>query len=141
MNTEIYRKDFAESTKIVDVKVSEEQLNIVIGNEAIEFKSEHSQDCCESVYADFSIVGYHLERLVSKEFTSIVMKPVEDMGFLLIFEGGYKNTEKIFIPCYNYQNGYYSDNLSISIAVLNTEGMNNVTTTVDVSNCVEDHID
>jgi hypothetical protein len=50
--------------------------------------------------------------------------------------GGQKGDVKIFIPCYNYQNGYYSSNLSVVI----TQG-GTTKTEVDISDCVEDHID
>lgn len=43
--------------------------------------------------------------------------------------------KKVFIPCYNYQNGYYGSDLELIIK------NNNVQTKIDISNLVEDHID
>jgi cellulose synthase/poly-beta-1,6-N-acetylglucosamine synthase-like glycosyltransferase len=64
-----------------------------------------------------------------------VIKSVEDMGFLLCFEESYGYGEKVFVPCYNEQNGYYEDNLELIISV------DGVKTKIDISNLVEDHID
>ena len=103
------------------------------GDEKLEFSTYHSQDCCESVYGDFSICKYHEKELVGKHLSSVKVKKVEEMGFLLCFDFGYESC-KIFIPCYNYQNGYYSDNLELTVDDSGTK------VTVDISDCVEDHI-
>lgn len=76
----------------------------------------HSRDCCETNYPDFSVleVFYHGE-----EFRDYYIEPVKDAGFNLCMTqgaiGSYRAPEKIFIPCYSIQNGFYSTNLNIEI--------------------------
>jgi len=108
-------------------------ISFVDGSQ-IKLSSHHDQDCCESVYADFSVMKYHKEQLVGNELDYLALKRVPDMGFLIVFGFGY-SYEKIFIACYNSQNGYYSSNLSIILQEGETK------TEVDISDCVEDNID
>ena len=63
----------------------------------------HEQDCCENVYADWSALEdttFH-DEVVS--FEQLELKE-EHEGFSI---NGY------FVPCYEQQNGYYSNNLEI----------------------------
>lgn len=77
----------------------------------------HEQDCCEEVYADFEYI---------KDYNSIEgNKTVFDLEFNenfienieLVKGEGFKffdvNGNAIFVPCYNIQNGYYSDYLDL----------------------------
>lgn len=66
----------------------------------------HSQDCCESVWADFhSLVGQ--PRIDYVDFPEdLDIEVVPDFGFRM---------NKYFVPCYNQQNGYYSSSLSLII--------------------------
>lgn len=69
----------------------------------------HEQDCCECVYADWKAVEhrdfYSWEQYHSiKEFIQREMELVKGYGFRL---------GRNFIPCYNEQNGYYSDELEL----------------------------
>ena len=63
----------------------------------------HEQDCCESVYADFSNLD---SDILKHKFESISLEEVNE-GFR------FGDTRKYFVPCYNEQNGYYSDYLEI----------------------------
>lgn len=71
----------------------------------------HDQDCCEEVYADWS----QLEDQVGIEDAEFGLEPevetVEGSGFRLKDLSG----TTFFVPCYNIQNGYYSDELSLEL--------------------------
>jgi hypothetical protein len=122
--------------KIELMKVEDESVTLAFeGAESITFSTYHYRDCCESVYGDFSIVKYHESELIGKDLSKIEVKSVEGMGFLICFTFKWNHAVKIFIPCYNYQNGYYSSNLDLQV------DDNGVKTTVDISGCVEDHIE
>lgn len=134
-NLIIFEREFDAPRAITAVEVSDEAVTLTfLDGQPIEISSYHSQDCCEHVYADFSVMKYHADELRTKPVRSLTLKRVLNMGFLVCFERGYDSYEKIFIPCYNYQNGYYSSNLSVVLK----EG--EMKTEVDISDCVEDHI-
>ena len=63
----------------------------------------HEQDCCESVYADFSNLD---SDIMNHRFKNIELKEAKE-GFC------FGDTRKYFVPCYNEQNGYYSNYLEI----------------------------
>lgn len=89
----------------------------------------HSQDCCENVYADWaSLKDQGLEDV---EFNDVVIEKVAGSGFRLVAA----NKNAYFVPCYNYQNGYYSSNLTLIIK------SNGEIKEISISDCVEDHID
>lgn len=84
----------------------------------------HSQDCCEHVYADWNGVEYQsvIPLPSSKVDISQVefeenlfeksIEKVDGVGFRLI--GNLNGMPvKIMVPCYDHQNGYYSNNLSL----------------------------
>ena len=66
----------------------------------------HYQDCCENVYADFSNLD---SDIMSYDFKGAIKIEKAQNG--LKFGD---NRRWFFVPCYNVQNGYYSDNLSIA---------------------------
>lgn len=114
-----------------DFKIEDEKLTLVIGDDkkTVVFESEHSQDCCEHVYADFSILKYLEKDLENSYISEIVVKGVEGMGFVM-----HIGRTKFFVPCYNSQNGYYSSNLSLLI----TEG--ETKTKIDLEGFIDDDI-
>ena len=133
-NQIIYSSVFDEASQIKEVLISQEILKLSFENRNdITISSEHDQDCCEHVYADFTVVENYHGRLINKKVNEIIIKRVEDMGFLICLRHSYDEWEKIFVPCYDYQNGYYSSNLKI---IINNDGSR---TEVDISNCVEHH--
>lgn len=84
-----------------------------ITEEAIEFNNGtaityfHEQDCCERNYADFQQIE---DLAYGVEFDeNLVFEAVPEYGFRF----GSKGTPMFFIPCYSYQNGYYSSDISI----------------------------
>lgn len=133
MNKILWTKDYTEN-KITDLTVKYESVTIYFEEGDVTFNTYHQQDCCEEVYGDFSIVQYHKEKLVGKILVKIEVKAIEGMGFLLCFTFDWEVTEKIFIPCYNSQNGYYSDDLSLIIS----EGSSKIE--INISDLVEDYI-
>lgn len=66
----------------------------------------HCQDCCEDVYAAFDEIE---EVAMEHEFHEpLIFESVKDYGFR------FGNKEyMVSVPCYNIQNGYYSDDLEI----------------------------
>lgn len=124
------------------LKIEEEFVTLLFdGGDDITLSTHHDQDCCEHVYGDFSIFKYHETQLAGNErmasgakLKEIVIKAVADTGILVCFEFYGDSWEKVLVPCYNYQNGYYSSQLSMKI----TKGK--AVTEVDVSGAVEDHI-
>jgi len=70
----------------------------------------HDQDCCEWNYADFTVLEVFYDGC---EFSEYRVEPCED-GFLLKLLCGVI-WKAIFIPCYSYQNGYYSSDVDIYI--------------------------
>ena len=118
-NKEIFKKEY--NAKIIDIIFNEESVNIKLKNKDIILSTYHEQDCYENVYADFSVIKYYKDIIVGKKLGDLTIKAVPEMGFLLCFEEKethlwYENFIcKIFIPCYNEQNGYYSSELSLII--------------------------
>lgn len=70
----------------------------------------HEQDCCENVFADFSNLD---SDIMSYDFKGAIKIEEAREGFK--FGDGRR---WFFVPCYNEQNGYYSDNLSIAYGVV-----------------------
>jgi hypothetical protein len=134
MKETIYSKKFKEISQ-VSLVVSENSLRIVTDEGDIELSDHHDQDCCENVYADWSVAENYKDQLKSK-YSEIEIRGVADDGFIIAI-GGYYTTSltKIFIPCYNSQNGYYGSGLTLEIKE------NGKTKTHDISEYVEDRID
>lgn len=68
---------------------------------------DHTQDCCEVNYADFECLeptawGIDFD-------VDLVFEKVDESGFRFGNRGGMM----FFIPCYSYQNGYYSSDIQI----------------------------
>lgn len=134
-NKVLYTLDLTNS-QISDVTFKDHEsmtLHFTSGK-VVTIRGEHDQDCCENVYADYSIIGYYKPQLMDKDVDRIVIKGVHEMGFLVCIHYYYNECIKIFIPCYNFQNGYYSSNLSLWIGDEKTSKL------VDISEMVEDHI-
>ena len=65
---------------------------------------DHQQDCCESVFADFSHID---SEAFDYSFEDIRLESCRN-GFTFG-----DRRRKFFVPCYNEQNGYYNDQLDI----------------------------
>lgn len=106
----------------------------------------HEQDCCEHVFADFSVLkdynalGKNANKTifdVDFDETSIYLfsaiECVAGEGFKIGYtDGDFEGSA--FVPCYNVQNGYYTSNLAL---VYTKGGKTNI---IDVSDCVKDFI-
>jgi len=134
MNKELLREVI--NKKIDNIELSDESIKIIFGEEVIELKDYHEQDCCENVYADFKAMKYYLKDIIEKkqDVKEIVIKGVDEMGFLICFYYDWEVNEKVFIPCYNSQNGYYSSGLELIVI------RNGVEKKIDISDLVEDDI-
>lgn len=125
---------FEEEKRITKIKVEEEKLTLGFEDgETITYETEHDQDCCEHVYGDFSIFDYYKNELLGKKLVEIELVKVEGDGFLLRFNGEYSQSTKVFVPCYDFQNGYYSSDLILKI----TKG--EIKTEVNISDLVSHH--
>jgi len=69
----------------------------------------HSQDCCENVYANWDYIKDEAG-LMDTDFSDLRIEEVarrRSVGIRLCGQWSF------FVPCYNEQNGYYSDVLDI----------------------------
>lgn len=128
-NKELYKIDLGKK-EVTDVIIDGSIIIKYGDGEEISLEDYHDQDCCESVYADYDNLD-QLREIKGKEIGEFIIKGVENVGFLLCVA-----RTKVFIPCYNSQNGYYSSSLSLKIE----NGAN--TTEIDISDyLVQDEID
>jgi len=99
-------------------------VELFLKQDVIKLEAKHNQDCCERVYADFGILSYYLTennylpslcKRYAEIYTKLIIKKVKEIGILLIFFKNKYYQQKILIPCYNEQNGYYSNELTLKI--------------------------
>lgn len=106
--------------------------------DSLSFSGEHNQSCCERVYADFSVFKWYEEALNNLGIVRIEVKAVEDMGLVFFFyeKASYCDHHRIgvLVNCYNEQNGYYSNELTLVITKEGSEQR------IDVSKVVYDKI-
>lgn len=84
-------------------EITSEHIKFNNGEEITFF---HRQDCCEDNYADFEQLD-DIAR-VAEFSTPLKFEKVDNTGFRFGNEG-----RMFFVPCYSYQNGYYSSDLQI----------------------------
>ena len=101
-------------TKIDSLKIEDRGFEITYGETTTKINTHHECDCCEDAWGDFDAMNSYKEKIAGDKVESLILNGVEGMGFLLHFKESYGG-EKIFIPCYSSNNGYYSDNLSLQI--------------------------
>jgi hypothetical protein len=107
------------------MKIKEITEDHILFDNGIKITYYHNQDCCENVYADFRQL---LDTtILVEDFKRLYMQGIKDTGVRL---NGY------LIPCYNYQNGYYSSDLTIIVSYPDGRVKE-----IDASSFVEDHID
>jgi hypothetical protein len=131
MNKEVYREKIEQ--EIIGITLKEDSSIIFNKKDGtnIEIGYYHEQDCCENVYADITAINYYISDIINKKYEEIIIKSIPEMGFMICLYRDWDDSEKIFIPCYNSQNGYYSGNLKL---IINKE------LEIDISDCVEDNI-
>lgn len=99
---------FPKGTKLT--KISDEGINF--GKTYI--SHEHIQDCCEAVYADWSSLKDQ-PIMDIKKIIQVNVVMVENSGIVLdLFNRDYQRYS-FFVPCYDIQNGYYSNDLKLII--------------------------
>lgn len=113
------------------VKAVEGELILTDGTVISDF---HEQDCCENVFADWDSLE-DLKTFFEEGFTSLIISKVPGFGFNILVGDGFCEDLRYFVPCYNYQNGYYSSKLELTI-----KGGTG-TVYFDISDSVEYHID
>lgn len=121
-------------------KITDEKI---IFDNGCELYYDHEQDCCEHNYADFEILKTY--NISPKTGRTINIYDIEFGGCLVeIFGGGVSNMgfnlksvngEKFFIPCYSFQNGYYTDKLILYLKRPYEE-----TEVLDITNFVKEEI-
>lgn len=103
--------------RIEEVKVSKDEESGVsfIFDDSTDLKlsAYHSQDCCENVFADFSIFNFYKDQIINTYVNNLIIKGVENVGFIVCF-GDYP-LSKVLVTCHNSQNGYYSNQLDLEI--------------------------
>lgn len=131
MQKEIYRTAINQKIEKVEIDSDNSVEFFLEDKTTLKIEGEHRQDCCENVYADFDVIDYHKKDIEGKNFKELLIFGVEKMGFLLCLYQDWEKSEKIFVPCYNSQNGYYSSELRLVI---------NGKTEIDISEYVEDDV-
>lgn len=102
----------------------------------------HEQDCCEHVFADFKNLQV-LTKLFHNSINSNDLDFEEDLQNYIYkikdvgFEIEDKNGIRLFISCYNCQNGYYSDELKLEYNKLKEQSP----IIIDITDCVRDELD
>ena len=86
------------------VSITDEKILFDNGN-TITF--DHVPDCCELNYADFNSLD-DIARATDFD-PNLEFVPQDDAGFLF----GNTLSKMFFVPCYSYQNGYYTRNLDV----------------------------
>lgn len=116
-----------DSTKLKDLIIGDGQATLVFEHDQIVLSDHHDQDCCENVYADWDTLELYKTQL-DGTYVGFSVRGVEAEGMLLCFEKGpYSSPDKVFIPCYDEQNGYYNNALKLNVTHANK------TTTVDIT--------
>ena len=124
------------------MKIKEIKEGKIIFDNGYILESYHDQDCCEYVYADFDILETYnvsiktgknikIKEIDFREKLSELIEGIEGMGFNIISKIG----EKFFVPCYNEQNGYYSNELEL---ILYKQGNKE---TLNITDFVKDILD
>lgn len=99
-------------------KVTKVTSDFIEFDNEVRLFSDHSQDCCENHYLDFSDItladfeGLEFD-LAGEDF----FERIEDYGIALKPMSGFP----VRIPGYGYNNGYYSSNLSLILKGTNFE--------------------
>ncbi len=94
--------------------------------------SFHGQECCEHVYADFSIFSPTVFKTVI--FDKIIIEKVLDKGIRIgLFDIKFQGYQWAFVPCYDEQTGCYSNDLTIRIYDAN----NKLLKKFDITDCTK----
>lgn len=102
---------------LMSYSVSDTELKFSFNdNSCLVLKDYHEQDCCESVYADWS----YIKPFLGQDFKPSSWKHFEILGVIdagFVIRLSYLSDKlAVFVPCYNVQNGYYSNDLTLTIS-------------------------
>jgi len=115
--------------KINDMKVVEIKDECIVFQDGAKLFSSHDQDCCENHYLDFTYIS--IDDFDGLEFdltTDNFFERIKDYGIRLIPIIGHP----VSIPGYGYNNGYYTENLSLIL-----EFPNGTIKNYDITECQE----
>lgn len=122
--------------KLLSVVVNDSGAQLTFENSGVMvIKDYHEQDCCEHVWADMDTFDLYARQIIDKEYDKVIILPVQEMGFIVWLHHPYQNGEKVLVPCYNSQNGYYSSSLELQVA------FNEAQHTFDISEVVYYDVD
>lgn len=80
----------------------------ILFNNGNEITYDHRQECCEWNFADFKAIDE--PAIYNVDFDeNLKFEAVQDAGFRF----GSHPLRMFFVPCYSYQNGYYSSDIEI----------------------------
>ncbi len=102
--------------------------------EIAEVFSDHLQECREEHYLDFSKLSLgDFEGLIFDLHNDNFFERVEEYGIRLVSI----DNQKVSIPGYAYNNGYYSDKLTLVIRIKKYNGQNCevITKEYDITSC------
>ena len=104
------------------VKITNVDTCAVYFSNGAKLSSYHDADCCEYNYADFEQLE---EAALDTEFDwPLTFEETQNYGFRF----GNRPNKMFFVPCYSFQNGYYSSDVDIE---LNGEVVLNVGCTIE----------
>ena len=115
--------------KLKNLEVVKIDFDYLIFNNGMKLYSIHDPDCCENHY--LSLEDLTIEDFEGLRFdltTDNFFERIEDYGIALLPTNGHP----IRIPGYGYNNGYYSDNLSLVVTKPNSE---EIYKSFDVTEC------
>jgi hypothetical protein len=100
---------FADKVKIA--KITNEGIFFSNGTA---IQDIHEKECGEQVYADWNYLKEEsLDRFENIEKITFIVVP--NAGIRLNFYVDYHTKHSAFVPCYNSQNGYYSNELFLAV--------------------------
>lgn len=125
------------------MKIKEITENGILFDNGASLKDYHCQSCCEDVYADWqnmqvlTKLGMNSVNSDIFDFSEYLLidpttiKLEQGVGFSLID----KNGLKLFVSCYNIQNGYYGDDLKLIY-----KDKNGIQVELDIKECCKEEI-
>lgn len=90
----------------------------------IKVTTSNEQNCCKSVYAEWDAL----------KDTTFVDEAIDEVNIEKVAGSGFR-INGYFVPCHNRQNGWYSDELTLTIHYTNGDKL-----LIDITECNEDEI-
>ena len=112
------RTPILEMSFIKEITISEINREGIIFTDGSTLQDHHIDDCCEMVYTEWL---YNSDNYGKNPFRKIEVYIEKGYGITLDMiaiteDGDIYKVDTMFFPCYNIQNGYYSDNLSLKFS-------------------------